>query len=167
MKKIILFFLGGMLLLVSSSCTKNNGEEIQRKKAEEFRASVQGKQYKLVDFYSDLPIDYIETDTEIKQETDLRPYIKRYLLDDENNFNTDGSLTINQKADRIPGDEPLILNRKYAVRWSATDALIDFVDYYYIPLTYKLSEYSPTTFTIYLNWYKGNAKIYSRYELVP
>ena len=167
MKKNVLFFLGAILCIGSTFCGKDTGETAQRKRAEEFQTNVKSKRFKLVDFYSDLPIDYIENDVEVRQETDLRPYIKQYLVDDEDMFAAEGGLMITQNETKIPGDESSVINRTYRVRWNATEALLDFVDYYYQPLAYKLSDYSATGFTIYLNWHKGNAKIYSRYELIP
>jgi hypothetical protein len=167
MKKFLLSVAVGLVLFSIHSCTKDTGEEAQKKKAEEFRNTVKNKRYRLVDFYSDLPIDYIENDTIVRSETDLRGYIKPYLPDDENLFDSTGLLLINQGANRIPGNDSLILNRRYLLKWNATDASIDFVDYFYIPSNYKIFDYTPDHFTIYLNWPKGGAKLYSRFAIIP
>ena len=105
MKKFLLSVSVGLLLFSINSCTKDTGDETQKKRAEEFRNRVKNKRYRLVDFYSDLPIDYIENDSVVKSETDLRGYIKPYLPDDENLFDSTGLLLINQGANRIPGND--------------------------------------------------------------
>ncbi len=163
MKNLHQFFYGGILLLVINSCSKDNGEAVQKKRAEEFKNLVTDKKFKLIDFYSDKPIDYIENDQIIKAETDLRPYIKIYLNDDENLFSSDGSLKIYQNNIKYAGNDTSVLSRNFSVRWNATEASMNFVDYFYFPQWYKLSEFSADYFTIYLDWHIGGAKIYSRF----
>jgi hypothetical protein len=157
---------------VLSSCSKNSASDEeaqalanQQKKSEEFQAIVNAHRFRLVDFYSDKPIDYIETDTEVRSETDLKAYIKPYLLDDDNMFDGQGKLSIVQNTQKMPGVTDPILIRNYNVSHDKNNVFLDFVTYTYSPAKYKVSEYSPAGFVIYLDWPNG-AKVFSRFQAV-
>jgi hypothetical protein len=147
-----------------SSCSKNGDTKaLNDKKATEFKTIIDLKHFRLVDFYSDKPIDYIQTDAEIKSETDLKVYIKPYLLDDDNFFESEGGVVITQNQQKKPGLTDPVLNRNFNVSADENSAYLDFLDYDYYPVKYKLGEYSTGGFTIYLDW-PGGAKVYSRFE---
>lgn len=148
-----------------SSCSKNTGntEEQNEKRAAEFLNFIGNSRYRLVDFYSDKPIDYITTDTEVRSETDLKAYIKPYLLDDENFFNDKNVVSVTQNANKFPGNNSPVLTGNYLVSYDASDVYFDFLDHNYAAARYKLSEFSPGKFVIYLDW-PGGAKLYSRFE---
>lgn len=153
-------------IVIFNGCTKVvDTEALNKKAAEEFIEEIKLSQYRLVDFYSDLPIDYIQNDNIVKSETDLKAYIKPYLLDDINEFDEAGNLSIIQGAVKIPGDNSPIINRSFGVNWDKKYTYINFVDYYYVPYQYKLQEFNTSGFIIYLNWPTG-AKVYSRFTKI-
>ncbi|MBC7850899.1 MAG: hypothetical protein H7Y31_14250 [Chitinophagaceae bacterium] len=169
MKKNLLSFMAlAMPVMFFSSCSKSSGEDAtdaMNLKAKEFETVLQSNKYRLVDFYSDKPVDYYEGDTEVKAETDLRAYIKPYLVDDENVFSPEGGLKIVQNAKTIPGDETSILNRNYNVSSNSKEVMLTFVDYMYSPANYKVSEFTASGFTLYMDWPNG-AKLYSKFQSV-
>lgn len=164
MTKSLLFVLMALSFSALNSCSKNGDTKaLNEKKASEFKTILDLKHFRLVDFYSDKPIDYVTTDTEVKSETDLRLYIKPYLLDDDNYFSNEGGVVITQNQQKKPGLTDPVLNRNYNVTADENSAYLDFLNYDYDPLKYKLGEYSAGSFTIYLDW-PGGAKVYSRFE---
>ncbi len=166
MKQSLLFVLIALLFSAFTSCSKSgDNKALNDKKATEFKAILDLKHFRLVDFYSDKPIDYITTDAEIKNETDLKVYIKPYLLDDDNYFDNEGGVVITQNQQKKPGLTTPVLNRNYSVSADENSAYLDFLDYDYNPIKYKLGEYSTGSFTIYLDW-PGGAKVFSRFEKV-
>ncbi len=155
--------MSSLALLSLLSCTKSSDNEaLNKKAAEEFAAEVKLSRYRLVDFYSDLPIDYNESDNIVKSETDLRAYIKPYLLDDINEFDESGHLSITQGTVKFPGNDSAVLHRQFGVNWDKNFTFINFVDYYYDPRQFKLEEFNNSGFIVYLNWHTG-AKIYSKF----
>jgi len=164
MKQSLQFVLIALSFSAMYSCTKNGDTKaLNETKAKEFKAILDLKHFRLVDFYSDKPIDYVTTDTEVKSETDLRIYIKPYLLDDDNYFDNEGGVVITQNQQKKPGLSDPVLNRNYSVSSDENSVYLDFLDYDYNPIKYKLGEYSTGGFTIYLDW-QGGAKVYSRFE---
>ncbi len=166
MKESLLFVLMALSFSALNSCSKNgDNKALNEKKATEFKTILDLKHFRLVDFYSDKPIDYIQTDVEVKSETDLKAYIKPYLLDDDNYFDDESGVVITQNTQKKPGLTAPVLNRNYSVSADENSAYLDFLDYDYNPVKYKLGEYSTTWFTIYLDW-PGGAKVFSRFEKV-
>lgn len=148
------------------SCSKDTGNAAQQKRADEFKAETKTMRFQLVDFYSDKPIDYDESDTVVKAETDLRPYIKTYLPDDINWLDSTGRLVIDQGQVRIPQNDSATLYRNWQLKWDNSNLYLDFVDYYYQPLRYTVSDFSTDGFTIFLSWHTGGAKIYSHFARI-
>ena len=122
--------------------------------------------YQLKSFYSDIPIDYIETDTIVKHETDLWSYVSDYLKDDVNDFieNTT-DVQIHQNAIKMEGMNDAILHMKYVIGKDDKGAYMKFLDNEYKPLKYRLSKIAKNYFIIYLPW-KNGSTIYSRFERV-
>ena len=149
--------------LVSTSCNKPSKED--EKKATEFRAFTSAKKFKIVSFYADKPVDYDESDTEIKQETELWAYVKEYIRDDINIVDNN-QVQIQQNAIKFPGSDAVTLTRPFNVGSDRSGAYLEFVDYFYEPLRYKLFEFKDNYFVIYVD-FKGGAKLFSKYELVP
>lgn len=155
-----------LTLLTIVGCTKTrDAEALNKKAAQEFITEVTQSKYRLVDFYSDQPIDYNESDNIVKSETDLRAYIKPYLLDDINEFDAAGILKVFQGGVKIPGNDSAVLTRTIGVNWDKDYTFINFVDYYYDYRQFKLHEFNSTGFVIYLNWHTG-AKVYSKFTKV-
>ena len=166
MKQSLLFVLIALTFSAMISCSKTgDNKAANEKKATEFQTTIQLKHYRLVDFYSDKPIDYVQSDAVVKSETDLKVYIKPYLLDDDNYFDNEGVVRITQNQQKKPGLTDAVLIRNYNVTSDENSAYLDFLDYDYYPVKYKLGEYTDVGFTIYLDW-PGGAKVYSRFEKV-
>jgi len=164
MKQSLLFVLIALFSSALNSCSKTGDNKgLNEKKATEFKTTLDLKHFRLVDFYSDKPIDYVTTDTEIKSETDLRIYIKPYLLDDDNYFDNESGVVITQNQQKKPGLNDAVLTRNYSVSSDENGVYLDFLDYDYNPIKYKLGEYSTAVFTIYLDW-PGGVKIFSKFE---
>lgn len=156
-------------LIFATACSKSGagGEDdsAAKQRASDFQTNVQAHKYKVAAFYSDKPIDYITSDTEVKSETDLWAYVKEHIKDDENYFGANGSVTIDQKAIKIPGNEAQTINVNYTIAARSADVIVTFVDYAYKPLEYKLHEFDNAYFTVYIDGPNGS-KLYSKYARV-
>lgn len=149
--------------LITTSCNKTSKEE--EKKASEFRAFTSAKKFKIVEFYADKPVDYEENDNEVKAETELWVYVKDYIRDDINIVDNN-QVQIHQNDVKMPGSDAVTLTRPFNVGSDRSGAYLEFVDYFYEPLRYKLFEFKDNYFIIYVD-FKGGAKLFSKYELVP
>ena len=166
MRKLhLLLFIG--ITWVGSACHKSLSDEDAgaKQRATDFQASIQSNRFMLVSFYSDKPIDYITNDADIKSETDLWPYVKTHIKDDQYFFGANGALTIDQKADKIASNNAATIDGSYGVAPKGTDVSVMFVDYLYAPLEYKLFEFDNTFFTVYIDGPSGS-KLYSKYARV-
>jgi hypothetical protein len=151
--------------LAFTSCQKEeNTKNELAKKSEEFKGYAQGKAFVPVEFYSDKPIDYIDTDAEVKAETDLNKYIYSYLKDDNIVFDANGVLRIQQNGLKIPGNDSAVLIRSWQIKPGTATVNVDFVDYNYRPRTYRLVEYNDTTFLAYVDWKENDAKLFSKFR---
>jgi hypothetical protein len=168
-KSLLLIGCTCIALLATISCTKSIEEADEKmvaenkKKSEDFQAIINTHKFRLVDFYSDKPIDYIETDAEVKQETNLKAYIKPYLLDDDNVFGPEEVLNIVQNQQKMPGVSDAVVKRNYHLSYDKDNVYLDFVTYTYTPVKYKVSEFSAGGFVIYLDWPTG-ARVFSRFQ---
>jgi hypothetical protein len=166
MRKLYLVLIP-IALWICSGCTKSLSSEdnAAKKKADEFKASVTSHKYKPVAFYSDKPIDYITNDNEVKSETDLWIYVKDYIKDDENQFNDNGTVTIYQNAVKFPGNNAPTLTEDYSISANGSDVMMKFVDYNYVPTTYRLQDFNDTYFTVYVDGPSGS-KLFSKFARV-
>ena len=166
MRKLYLMLIPA--LWICSGCTKSVSSEetnAAKKKADEFKTSITTRRYKPVAFYSDKPIDYITNDTEVRSETDLWIYVKDYIKDDVNQFNDNGTVTIFQNALKFPGNDAPSFTQDFNISVSGTDVMLKFVDYNYVPTTYRLQEFSDAYFTVYIDGPSGS-KLYSKFARV-
>ncbi|HYF33608.1 MAG TPA: hypothetical protein VD993_20930 [Chitinophagaceae bacterium] len=149
------------------ACNKSVSEEdsAAKQRATDFQTVIQANKYMLVSFYADKPIDYITNDADVKSETDLWPYVKVHVKDDEYFFGANGALSISQKTDRISGNDAATINGSYSVAAKGQDVSVTFVDYMYAPLEYKLHEFDNGFFTVYVDGPSGS-KLYSKYARV-
>ena len=124
------------------------------------------RKYQLRAFYSDVPVDFVESDDVIKQETDLWVYVKEYLKDDVNIFSeSDSSVVIHQNEIKIPGNEEPLLFKDYYIGTDAEGTFMKFLGPSYEPLVYRLVEMTENYILVYVVW-KDDVKIYSRFERV-
>ncbi len=162
MRKLYLLIIPVACFL--SSCSKSASEELSdnaQKKSEEFQTAIRGNKFRLVAFYSDRPIDYITNDAQVKAETDLWSYVKWYLIDDVMVFNQNGTLSINQNEDKMPGSETSVINMSYGCQANAGSVMMNYFDPFYAPLQYKVDEFDNAYFTIFVDGPNGS-KLYSK-----
>lgn len=131
---------------------------------DQFRELIDSQKFQLRGFYSDVPVDYIENDSLVKEETDLWKYVSHYLKDDINTFYTSGNVvTIEQNAQKMPGLSDPILNRNYLIGTDADGVYMRFLDYQYNPLEYRLHKMTDEYFILSIKWRQG-ATLFSRFE---
>ena len=153
---------------IFASCSKavnTPGTTETDKRAAEFAAALKSNKYKLVSFTSDKPIDYISNDNETKAETDLWAYVKEYVKDDVNQFNTNATVSIWQGAIKVAGKDGDIISVAYGAQGKDNAVMLNFVDYDYEPMQYKLDKYDDTQFTVYIDGPSGS-KLYSKFARV-
>ena len=157
MKKILLIIAISAIL---SDCKKEKGkpvaspEDIARAKS--FDSTIQGKNYQIAKYYSNTPIDYIDTDAAIKSETDLFQYVSLWIKDDLNSFNSStGKVTIQQGADKFPGDNSATIIADYKIGADANGVYFDFLNYQYQPLPYRLITLTDSSFIVSAELRKG------------
>jgi hypothetical protein len=136
-----------------ASCKKESGASAEDiAKANEFKAYIVNKQFQVREYYSDKPIDYVETDTVVKSETNLWPYVSSWIKDDLNTFDvTSGKVTI-------------VLD--FSIGADKTGPYFNFLNYLYNPLKYHLVEFTNSYFLVYVDWHSG-AKVYTKFSVIP
>ena len=168
--KLFSFSLASLFALVSlMGCKKELSLEQSAsyiKEAQDFKAFLTDKNFRLTAFYTDTPIDYVENDAEVKSETNLWSYVSGYLKDDTNTFHDDLTVDIAQNAIVMPGLTTAVLSRTYSIGSDGVGVYMQFLDYEYNPLTYRLKEISADHFIIYFLW-KNGISLYSRFDLLP
>ena len=168
--KLIHHTLIAVALLSLSSCGKELSLEmgdINAIKEKQFENLLVARKFQLKGFYSDIPIDYVQTDDTVKQETNLWPYVSNYLKDDLNSFAANGTdVAVEQSAIKLPGNDDPVLHRKYSVTKDDKGVHVDFLDYQYNALKYDLYKVGPDYFIFSIKW-KNGATLYSRFEIVP
>lgn len=166
----IVTFLAVALLATSvlSSCKKDDEASPEDKqKAEEFKAYVTAKQFQLASYYSDKPIDYVEDDTAIKSETNLWPYVSFWIKDDLNVFDVpSGKVTVTQNANKYAGISEDVFVKDFSIGADKDGPYVQFLNYQYNPLKYRLVEFNAERFTVYVDWHSG-AKVFSEFKVMP
>lgn len=166
--KIFTSVLSVLLLLVFSSCQKSveQQEDANKKRADEFKTflTTAGK-FHAVDYYAETPIDYNEQDDEVILETDLKKYIRNYLLDDDIYFQNDGKIRFVQNDVKIAGESAPEIYVPYKVWGDKTGVMVDYVDDQYQPLTYMLHEKGSTYFILSWRRPQDGVRLFSRYEM--
>jgi hypothetical protein len=119
----------------------------------------------LTKYYSDSAIDYIDTDQVVKAETDLWQYVSAWIKDDKYVFNSNGEVTIQQNAIKIPADTSVTLTRSYSVEPTKDGVVFNFVGHEYQPLQYKLINYSDTSLKLQATW--NGKTVNSEYKTNP
>lgn len=157
MKQIYNLLTAGAVMLCLS-CNKSLSEEA--KKAQEqsaaFQSNILNHTFHLVSYYADKPIDYNPYDSVVKSETDLNIYVLPYLWDDEYTFGANGDLTVNQGANKIPGDNAQTFHFAYKVYPKGTEVAFDYFDYYYKPSTYTVASFTDSSYVISIDGPQGS-----------
>jgi hypothetical protein len=152
------------------ACSKNK-ETADPVKAEDKAKAAALKEFlkndklRLTKYYSETPIDYIDTDQVVKQETELWIYVSNWLKDDAYVFDADGNVNVEQNAARIESDTTPILNRNYSVVADAQGVAFDFIGHEYQDLAYRLISFTDTNLVVSATW--NGKKVISEYNTVP
>ena len=125
---------------------------------------LQSNSFQLARYYTDTAIDYNETDSVVKSETDLWAYVSPWLKDDTYMFGNDGNVTINQNANKIASDSSATLSRPYAIVADDEGVKVTFLTNEYTALDYRLVSMSDTTVTVSAVWNGHTVK--SDYKIV-
>lgn len=167
--KFINYSLLVLLSVATMSSCKDKDDEINPeyvKRAEEFKAFIQAKPFQIAEYYSDKPIDYIEDDDQVREETDLWQYVSPWLKDDFNVFdNSTNKVTIAQNAVKIGTDNSEVLVRDFAIAADKDGPYFDFLTHEYNPLRYRLVEFTGNHFIVYADWHSG-AKVFTKFQVV-
>ena len=150
-----------------SSCKKENGASAEDvAKANAFKEFILAKKFRVTDYYSDKPIDYVETDTAVKSETELFQYVSSWIKDDENVFNvSSGKVAITQGAIKIDGNTEAVFTKDFSIGADKDGVYFNFLNYQYNPLKYRLVEFSGDHFLVYVNWHSGG-KVFSKFTVI-
>ena len=165
--KCILYLLASVLIL--SSCKKELSLEgaIPQQPLPEPKPEPEDTlpRYKLTAFYSDIPIDFDETDSVTKYETNLWSYVLEYIKDDYHILREDGTLEIIQNENKMPGLEDPVLYRTYSTGTDDSGEFIYYLTSEYEPAKYRLYEMNEDYYIIYLKW-KDGAHVFSRFDRI-
>jgi hypothetical protein len=167
MNRMRAFFLASAICFLIIACKKdsdpapnnpNNGndstdttdpDELQAAALDSF---LQSNNFQLARYYSDSAIDYDETDTVVKAETDLWAYVSPWLKDDVYSFGTDGNVTVNQNDNKIASDSSATLTRAYSIAADEEGVKFTFLTNEYMPFDYRLVQISDTALTVSATW---------------
>lgn len=167
--KIFTSVLPALLLLLLGSCQKSVSDQAEnnQKKADEFKAFVSsGAKFRAVDYYAESPIDYNEQDDVVTPETDLKKYIRDYILDDDIIFGTNGMITFVQNTVKIGNNNAAEIHVPYRAAGDKQGVLFDYIDDQYSPLTYYLHEKGSTYFILSYKRPQDGVRLFSKYEMV-
>ncbi|MEO8582497.1 MAG: hypothetical protein ABI415_01805 [Flavitalea sp.] len=163
------FLLISALILVVFSCKKKSEavdpiKPEDRAKAIAFMEYLQNKKLSLEKYYSEVPIDYIDTDQVVKSETQLWPYVSAWIPDDTYTFLANNEVDIAQDSIRIEGNTNAILKLRYTVTPDIDGVAFNFVGHDYLYLKYRLKSFSPDSIVVNAKW--NGSKVYSVFKVL-
>ena len=126
---------------------------------------LKSSEFRLTAYYSESPIDYIDTDQVVKAESDLWPYVSIWLKDDAYSFDNSGHVIIQQNANRIDTDTAAILTRNYSVEADVEGVGFKFMGHEYQPLNYRLISFTDSNLLVSASW--NGKKVISEYKTLP
>jgi hypothetical protein len=156
-----------------ASCSKDDDDNVvvdpisdeDKAKAAALTEFLKSDRLRLTKYYSETPIDYIDTDQVVKAETDLWDYVSNWLKDDTYIFDASGNITVEQNANRISTDTSAVLMRHYEVTADEQGVGFDFIGHEYQELPYRLISFSDTNLIVSATW--NGKKVISEYNTVP
>ena len=161
-----------LTLVIIFSCNKKDSESTDdgitpenKAKAEQVTQLLESGKFHLTKYYSETPIDYIDTDQVVREETDLWKYVSPWLHDDTYVFNSNGDVTIEQNLLKIPSDSNATLTRHYSVKPDANGVAFQFVGHEYQDLNYRLLEFSDTALKVSASW--SGKTVISEFSTLP
>lgn len=160
---LLVAFLCASLSFVS--CKKMNETSLEsEQRAASFKSFIINNRFQVKAYYSDKPVDYIEDDAEIREETDLFRYVSPWLKDDWNVFDMNlGQVTITQNGIKISNNPAKEFVRNVAIGSDNNGVYFDFLDYQYNPLRYRLLDFKDNYFIVYVEW-KPGIRVFTRFE---
>ena len=141
---------------------KASPEDIAR--ANEFKNTISEKRFQLREYYSDVPIDYIDSDNVVKAETQLWKYVSPWLKDDSNLFVNNAIVRVEQGSIKMPGLDSAVILRSCIIGADLQGPYMDFLSHEYHPLKYRLKDFTDSSFTIYAVWH-NKSTVYSKFEM--
>jgi len=156
--------------IVIFACNKKNETQDpvspeDKAKAAALTEFLKSDQLRLTKYYSDTPIDYIDTDQVVMAEEDLWKYVSIWLKDDTYTFDGSGNVTVNQNVNRIDTDTAAVLTRSYSVQADTEGVGFKFIGHEYQTLNYRLISFTDTNLIVSANW--NGKKVISEYKTVP
>lgn len=169
MKRVLLVFA---ITVAVFACKKSDSSEDDginpedKVKAAAMVQFLEGNKFMLKKYYSETPIDYIDTDQVVKAETDLWQYVSEWLHDDGYGFDGGGHVFIEQNAKKIPSEPTtLVLERHYAVKADKNGVGFDFVGHEYQELKYRLIVFNDTLLKVSATW--NGKTVISEFNTIP
>ena len=161
MKKLILFAAVMVSLVSCKKETSPSASPEDIKKAADFNASIMTGGYSLKQYFSDVPIDYIDTDAVVKSETDLWDYVSAWVKDDTITFDAN-TAHFQQGKIMFESETSPTIDRSYKIGADKDGVYMDFVNHQYQPLKYRLVSYDNTGFLVSASW--NNKTVKSRFS---
>lgn len=162
-------------ICISLSCNKDDNDpppppddgikQEDKDRAASLQTYLQQNGFQLKRYYSEVPIDYIDTDQVVKEETDLWQYVSPWLKDDRYVFGSNGQVTVEQNAIRIASDSAATLSRTYSVAADKDGVAFNFIGHEYQPLNYRLESFSEDLLKVSATW--NGKEVISEYEPSP
>jgi hypothetical protein len=161
-----------IVIIVISLCScKKKSEAVDpikpedKAKATALQLFIKQKKLSLVKYYSESPIDYIDTDQVVKSETQLWSYVSAWIPDDKYTFLTNGEVQVEQNAVKIPIDNSPVFSKLYSVNADAEGVAFAFLGHEYQYLKYHLISYSDTALIVHAKW--NGKTVISEYKITP
>jgi hypothetical protein len=132
--------------------------------AEKLKLLLLSGDFELKAFYSDIPIDYNTDDAEVKQETNLWPYMAPWLIDDVFDY-TEAEVIITQNSVKRPQNNDPTVTRNYEIGTDDDGVYLVFLDYLYDPLTYRVHEIGDDYYILAVPGPQGST-LYTRFEKI-
>lgn len=157
-----------ILIVVAFSCKKNESDGIKpedKEKAAQLQTLLQSEKFQLKKYYSETPIDYIDTDDVVDADTDLWKFVSAWLHDDAYVFGSNGSVVIEQNAIKIPTNSAATITKSYSVNADKNGVGFDFVGHEYQDLKYRLITFNDTLLKVSASW--NGKTVISEYHALP
>jgi hypothetical protein len=121
--------------------------------------------FQLKSFYSDIAIDFDESDGDATTETDLWKYVLDYVKDDYHVLRNDSTVEVIQNDIKMPGLGDEVLQRSYSRGEDDLGSYLMYLTPDYRQMKYRLDEWTGDHFVISLKW-KDGARVFSRFERI-
>lgn len=161
---LVIFIAFAIFSCKKSDSTDDGIRPEDKQKAAEMVTFLGSNKFQLKKYYSETPIDYIDTDDVVKAETDLWKYVSSWLHDDHYTFNANGDVSIEQNEIKIPSDASATITRHYAVKADKDGVGFDFIGHEYQDLKYRLVTFNDTMLKVSATW--NGKTVFSEYHTI-